>query len=263
MIAVSNPEVAILVARALLFTAGMNNGFRRLGLLGAALLLTASGVAAQVGTETPAYANVQVVSIDPARRILVIRNQKGRNESLVFDDLLQSTGGIKAGDRVIVTVRGGPGRKRVSALSLARATTPLAQTQESPAIRPGPASERTQLKDAFARQVAVVSQEARSVDASWAGFVTSCKVIAPETTSGGRDWFGLWDGRVQADYSTGFCRDLFNQIVSSGEAVKKAMAAAESIVQGTLEPGEIRDIRRLNNMNWDGWTLPAPPRREP
>lgn len=240
----------------------MNSGFRRIWLFGAALLLTASGVAAQVGTETPAYSNVQVVSIDPARRILVIRNQKGRNESLVFDDLLQSTGGIKTGDRVIVTVRGGPGRKRVSAISLARATTPLAQTNESKAL-PGAISERSRLKDAFARQVAVVSQEAQAVDASWAAFVTSCSVIKPETMSDSRDWFGLWDGRVQADYSTGFCRDLFNQIVASGEGVKKAMASAESAVQGTLEPGEIRDIRRLHNMNWDGWTLPAPSRREP
>ena len=243
----------------------MTNCLRRLGLLGAVLLLTAQGVAAQIGTETPTYTNVQVVSIDPARRILVLRNSKGLSESLVFDDLLESTGSIKPGDSVIVTVRGGPGRKRVSAISLARITPPLAlaQTKEGPTVRLIAVSERAQSADAFARQVAVVSDNARPVDASWAAFVTTCKVIQPETISGGRDWFGLWDGRVQADYSTGFCRDLFNQIVSSGEGVKKAMAAAESAVQKTLEPGEIRDIRRLHNMNWDGWTLPPPAKREP
>jgi hypothetical protein len=238
----------------------MKNRLRHLGLLGVLLLLTASGVSAQTGVETPTYTNVRVVSIDPARRVLVIRNSKGRNESLVFDDLLQSTGGVKAGDSVIVTVRGGPGRKRVSAIALA-GTTPAAQPV--PSGRPGPAPERTRTRDDFARQVASISQDARGVDASWASFVTACKVIQPETMSGGRDWFGLWDNRVQADYSNGFCRDLFNQIVSSGEAVKKAMAAAESVVQGTLEPGEIRDIRRLHNMNWDGWTLPPPARRDP
>ena len=245
------------------FPGFMNSCLRRLGLFGATVFLAASGVAAQVATETPSYSNVQVVSIDSVRRILVLRTAKGRNESLVFDDLLQSTGGIKAGDRVIVTVRGGPGRRRVSAISLARATAPLAQTNESPKIRLAAVTERSQMRDAFARQVAEVSQEARSVDASWAAFVTSCNVIKPETTSDGRPWFGLWDGRIQADYSTGLCRDVFNQIVASGEGVKKAMASAESAVKGTLEPGEIRDIRRLNNMNWDGWTLPAPPRREP
>ncbi len=239
----------------------MRNRLHRFGLFGVLWLLTVSPVFAQTGVETPTYTNAQVVSIDAAQRILVIRNSKGQRESLVFDDLLVSTGGIKAGDRVIVTVRGGPGRKRASAIRLAR-TTPAA-SPAAPLSAPVAVSEHARMRDAFDRQVASVSQSASGVDGSWASFVTSCKVIQPETTSGGRDWFGLWDGRVQADYSNGFCRDLFNQIVSSGEAVKKAMAAAESVVQGTLDPGEIRDIRRLHNMNWDGWTLPAPARREP
>ena len=234
---------------------------RLFGLLGALLLLTVSGVSAQTGVETPTYTNAQVVSIDPARRILVIRSSKGRTESLVFDDLLASTGGIKAGDRVIVTVLGGPGRKRVRAISLARATPAASPTP--PLSQTAGISERTRAREAFARQVASISQDARGVDASWASFVTACKVIQPETMSGGRDWFGLWDNRVQADYTNGFCRDLFNQIVSSGEAVKKAMAAAESVVSGTLDPGEIRDIRTLHNMNWDGWTLPPPAKRDP
>jgi hypothetical protein len=118
-------------------------------------------------------------------------------------------------------------------------------------------------RDRFAKQVAVISQDARSIDASWAAFVTACDARQPENVSGGRAWFGLWDGRVQADYSGGFCRDLFNQIVSSGEGIKQAMAAAESGILNVLEPGDIRDIRRLHNMNWDGWTLPAPAKREP
>lgn len=237
----------------------MRNRLRRFGLFGVLLLLTVSSASAQV--ETPTYATAQVVSVDAARRILVIRNSKGQRESLVFDDLLAGTGGIKTGDRVIVTVRGGPGRKRVSAIALA-GTTPAA-TPTPRLAQPGGVSRLTRLREDFDRQVALVSQNASGVDGSWASFVTACKVIQPETMSGGRDWFGLWDGRVQADYSSGFCRDLFNQIVSSGEAVKKAMAAAESVVQGSLEPGEIRDIRRLHNMNWDGWTLPSPARREP
>ena len=225
------------------------------------MLLAVSAVSAQTGVETPTYVNAQVVSIDPARRTLVIRNSKGQKTSMVFDDLLAGAGGIKAGDKVIVTVRGGPGRQRVSAISLAR-TTPAASPTPGTA-QPGPVSERTRAREAFARQVASISQDARGVDASWASFVTACKVIQPETMSGGRDWFGLWDGRVQADYSGGFCRDLFNQIVSAGEGVKKSMAAAESAVQGLLDPGELRDIRTLHNMNWDGWTLPSPARREP
>ena len=234
------------------------NRLRRFGLLGVPLVLIANVASPQ---ETPTYSNAQVVSIDPANRTMVIRTSTGKRESLVFDDLLAGTGGVKAGDRVIVTVRGGPGRKRVSAIALAR-TTPAA----IPVRRASPSrasSEQSLLRAAFLGQVASISQNAQGVDSSWASFVTACKVIQPSTMSGSRDWFGLWDGRVQADYSSGLCRDLFNQIVTSGEAVKKAMASAESVVQGTLDPGEIREIRTLNNMNWDGWTLPAPARREP
>ncbi len=241
---------------------GMENRTRHVGLLGALVLLAASIASSQSGVETPTYTNVQVVSIDPARRVLVIRNSNGRRESLIFDDLLASTGSIQAGDRVIVTVRGGPGRKRVSAISLSR-PTPAASPTPLVIRRLESVSERTRTHDDFARQVASISQGASGVDSSWASFTTTCKVIQPETVAGGRDWFGLWDGRVQADYTSGFCRDLFNQIVSSGEAIKKAMAAAESVVQKTLEPGEIREIRRLHNMNWDGWTLSPPARREP
>jgi hypothetical protein len=239
----------------------MNNRLRRFGLFGALVLLTTSGASAQTGVETPTYVNAQVVSIDPARRTLVIVNSKGQKTSMVFDDLLAGTGAIKAGDKVIVTVRGGPGRQRVSGIRLARTTSAASPTPGT--AQPAPVSERARAREAFARQVASVSQSASGVDASWASFVTACKVIQPETMSGGRDWFGLWDGRVQADYSGGFCRDLFNQIVSAGEGVKKSMAAAESAISGLLDPGEIRDIRTLHNMNWDGWTLPPPARRDP
>ena len=67
-----------------------------------------------------------------------------------------------------------------------------------------------------ADQVATLSMNARAVDSMWSSFVTACNVKPVANEGGGRDWFGLWDGRVQADYSGGFCRDLFNQIVSAG-----------------------------------------------
>ena len=221
---------------------------------------------AQGATETPTYANVQVVSVDAASRIVVLRSSKGVNESFVLDDLLAGTGGVKAGDRVMVTLRGGPGRKRISAMSVVTVSTVPANAAATPLPVRRPANAdaaQIEMRDRFATQVKTLSQDARSIDAAWSSFVTSCNVKQPANTGGGRDWFGLWDARVQADYSSGFCRDLFNQIVSSGEGIKKAMAAAEDVAAKTLSVGEIRDIRTLHAMNWDGWTLPAPPKREP
>ena len=76
------------------------------------LLWLGSRALAQEGSETPTYSNVAVVSVDPARRVVVLRNPRGVNESFILDDLMAGTGDVKPGDRVIVTLRGGPGRVR-------------------------------------------------------------------------------------------------------------------------------------------------------
>ena len=164
----------------------MKNGFLLFGLVAACLPLIARGTTLQSDAETPLYSNVQVVSIDAALRVIVIRDAKGRKESLVFDDLLASSGSIRAGDRVIVTVLGGPGRRRVSAIALAGITPAPSAIK---ARVPGPAitgAERMAAREMFARQVAAASQDARSLDASWASFVTACDVRQPENLSGGR-----------------------------------------------------------------------------
>jgi hypothetical protein len=229
----------------------------------AVLALGAPGVLAQA--ETPTYSNAEVISVDMQRRIVVLRTPQGTRETLVLDDLLASTGGIRAGDRVIVTVRGGPGRRRISAMTVMTAG-PSAASAATPVPSPRPGrteTERAEARTRYAAQVASISRQAQPVDGLWSGFVTACAVKPVSNDGGGRDWFGLWDGRVQADYSGGQCRDLFNQIVNAGEGVKKAMAAAESGLEEFLTPGQVRDIRTTYAMNWDGWLLPAPQRREP
>ncbi len=243
----------------------MKKLFQTLGFGAALFALGSPGVFAQA--ETPTYANAEVISVDMQRRVVVLRTPQGRRETLVLDDLLASTS-VKAGDRVIVTVRGGPGRRRVSAMSVMTTGVPVASARPvvtaMPSPRPGRTeTERTESHARYAAQVASISRQAQTVDALWSGFVTACAVKPVSNEGGGRDWFGLWDGRVIADYSGGQCRDLFNQLVSAGEAIKKAMAAAESGIEETLTPGEVRDIRNTYSMNWDGWLLPAPQRREP
>jgi hypothetical protein len=213
-----------------------------------------------------AYANVEVVSVDPSTRLIVIRSSTGAEETFEFDANLAGAEGIKAGDRVIMTVRGEPGRKRVSAIS--KATPSRAASDAKPdatPVLPAPNEEaaRTATRERFSSQVADLSQRARPIDGLWSSFSMSCAARPASSAEGGREWFGLWDGRVKADLSSGFCRDLFNQIVTAGEGVKKAMAAAEEGARKTLDPGEVRDIRTLHSMDWEGWTLPAPAKLQP
>ena len=234
-------------------------------------LVLAAGLALFVGgpasaqTDPPRYVNVELVAVDPSRRVVVIKDSRGAQRTFLMDDLLAGAGGMRAGDRVTLTLRGGPGNRRVSAISMATArpsAVVVGAIPQSPSLPATDDRARVQAREGFARQVATLSQDAQSTDGMWASFVTACNA-KPVSANGGREWFGLWDGRVQADYSNGTCRDLFNQIVASGEVIKNGMAAAEEAVRGTLTPGEIRDIRKLSRMDWDGWSLPAPPKREP
>jgi hypothetical protein len=215
---------------------------------------------------TPAYANVEVVSIDPVTRLAVIKNSKGTEETFEFDDSVAGAAGMKPGDRVMMTVRGEPGRKRISAITkVTEGSAKVTVTSSSvPASRPQDSDlARGEVREHFANQVASLSQQARAIDSVWGSFVTSCNAKPASSSEGGRDWFGLWDGRVKGDLSSGFCRDLFNQLITSGEGIKKAMASAEDVARKTMDAGEVRDICRLNSMDWDGWELPAPDKLQP
>ena len=244
--------------------------------LGASLLLGAfhpretAARPPQGSTDTPTYTNVELIAIDPSRRVVVVRSPRGAKVTYDMDDLLTGTASVKPGDRVILTLRGGSGLNRVTAIAKAAdrpgvvlvAPTPVTSVVTVPAGAVSLAVSQVAAREAFARQVAVLSDEARSIDNQWTTFVTDCKAKVP-TAGDGRAWFGLWDGRVQADYTNGQCRELFNQMVAGGEKIKQGMVAAEDVARKTLTPGEIRDIRKTNLMDWDGWALPAPPKREP
>ncbi len=237
---------------------------RASGVLTGRLLLVQYGGAAS-GQETspaPLYTNAEVISIDPLTRLVVIRNGAGTTETMELDDGMAGAAGVKVGDRVMMTVREAGGRKRISLLTKVNPAPP--STASTTAATPTSADvAETEMRARFTDQVKSLSAQAKSIDQVWSSFVTSCDVTPASSQAGGRDWFGLWDGRVRADLSGGFCRDLFNQIVASGEGVKKGMAAAEEVARKTLNAGEVRDIRALHSMDWDGWTLPAPDQLQP
>jgi hypothetical protein len=240
----------------------------RLVVLSAGLGLFAPGVPAladpQGSSDTPTYANVELVSIDAARRVVVVRSPRGATITYDMDDLYAGTASVKPGDRVILTLRGGSGIQRVSRIALASTESGKAAAPKTePVVKVSSSTVPQGLaKDAFAQQVALLSERARSVDSQWTTFVSDCNAKTTSTNDG-RPWFGLWDNRVQADYSKGSCRELFNQIVASGELIKQGMASADETARKTLTPGEIREVRRAHMMDWDGWTLPVPQKREP
>ena len=222
------------------------------------LALGLAGSADLGRADTPRYSNVELVSISPQTRLVVIKNTDDREETLMLDDTVAGLDGFRPGDRVILTVRTEPGMSRISAISKSATATALASGSPSsppPAIVPS----GNAALDAFASQVSTFARQAAQVDSVWNGFKTSCDVTLTSSYPDGRDWFSLWDGTAKMDVTSGNCRDLFNQVLTQGEAVKVGMAGAEDGARRAgIAPGDVREVRQRFSMEWGGWGLPAP-----
>ena len=98
--------------------------------------------------------------------------------------------------------------------------------------------EQLRAAQAYSRRVADLAAEASRVDGLWNGFRTNCRVtLSDNAYEGSREWLSLWES-VQVDLSSGYCRDLFNQIVGRGQTVNSGMAAAETEARREAAPGE-------------------------
>lgn len=213
----------------------------------------------------PTYTNATVVSVDVTGRTLVISNAKGVEERLQLDDTLAGFGDIKAGDRVILTLRTGPGWARVSSIAKGReapASSVKAASAPSAPVSPVDNSQALASRQAFDAQVASLAEQADRVDRVWNEFRRACSYTEENPSQAARGWLAIWGTSIRADLSGGFCRDLFNQIVDLGEPVNAGMAAAEETARRTLSPGEIRETRRQHRMDWEGWGRTSPKRLE-
>jgi hypothetical protein len=233
-----------------------------------ALALAGSSVFAQ---QTPKYTNAEVVKVRSQERLLVIKNADGVEQTLELDDHVVGIGELRPGDRVILTLRGEPGRSRVESFSKSEASKKSESSQTratSPQQRPSAvvedSSEETRASDAFEARVAALASQSVRVDGLWSSFRTSCNVLlrGGAAYEGARPWLSLWDGTAQVDLSSGNCRDMYNQILGLGQAVNEAMADAEETAGRVLSPGRIREIERRHSLEWGGWGRGAPELRD-
>jgi hypothetical protein len=230
-----------------------------LAVVASALMVSSTTFARE---EVPTYTNAVVVSLDKAGRTLVVRNTQGVQERFAIDDGAAGLADVRPGDHVILTLRGEPGRSRVSAVVKSVATPP----SKVPAIAatiPPPAEDLEGPRRAFELQVAALADQANRVDGYWSQFVNACSTRVDTRYDDGREWFAVWDATAHADLSNGFCRDLYNQIIGLGETVKRSMSGAEELARKSLEPGDIRQVRQRYALDWDGWDRAAPARLTP
>ena len=217
---------------------------------------------AHVAAAQSKHITAEVVSLDASTRLMVIKTPQGARQTVELDDSVGGMAGIKAGDKVILTLRNEPGRPKVTAI-VASKDQPQIETPTKPKPTLADDSAATGPRTAFAARVAALAEDTSQVDTIWGEFQKACDVRSTAKLEGAREWLGIWDGTVRADTSNGFCKDLFNQILTRGTAVNKGMESAEATVKDVLLPGTIREIRQRYSMNWERWGLAAPERLEP
>jgi len=227
----------------------------------AAALLTAAPALAQ----GPLYTNAQLVSLDVRTRVVVVRTNDGKTQRMRLADGAATPAGLRAGDEVIIAVSREPDMPRISRILRSSRPAPVAPERTiarrgagAAATEAEPAGDETQeARTALNGRVGAIAQQAIYVDDLWRGFSEYCRPTVRSRYD--RPWFALWENDAQVDLSSGFCRDLYNQIVGRGESVKVAMARAEEgALRAGLWPGDVREARRRHGLDWEGWTRPAP-----
>src|SRR6185295_15954323 len=108
---------------------------QRLAIVACGVALALAGSSA-VAEQTPKYTNAEVVKVRTQERLLVIKNADGVEQTLQLDDHVAGIGEIRPGDRVILTLRGEPGRARVESFSKSEASSKSAASQTRAAAQP-------------------------------------------------------------------------------------------------------------------------------
>ncbi len=233
---------------------------------GGTLAAAAPSSPTTAGDDVPTYTNAEVVSVDTSARTMVVKDTDGNSKTVELDDNVAGFGDVAAGDKVIVSLRQTPGRPRVTAFvksnaSLSTSGTVAVSAPPATKYEPGSAvivDEPAALRASFSLQVANLADLANRVDRLWSQFVTTCHATTTAKYDGARPWLAIWDRNLSADLSSGFCRDLRNQIVGLGSTVNAGMAEAEETARRGLAPGTIRETERRYAMDWSGWGAPAP-----
>lgn len=221
------------------------------------------GVSGALAQSPPKYTTAEVVSVNAQQRLLVVRGNDGAQQTLELDDQVSGLADLRPGDRVILTLRGEPGRARVQAFAKSTKVEARASTPAEPVVTAGDrGDEELRAAESYSQRLADLAAQATAIDNVWSGFRTACNVtLSDGAYAGSREWLSLWDS-VQVNTSSGYCRDLFNQIVGRGQSVNSAMAAAETDARRWLEPGAIREIQRQYSLEWHNWGRTPPKRLE-
>lgn len=210
---------------------------------------------------TPTFVNAKVLSFDAQNRLIKVRLPNGTEQTAELDDNVSGFADILVGDSVVLSMRDEPGRPRVSGIVKGSAKAGPATTTAvlaPAAVVPGVVALTDTAEAAYVGKLVELARRADAVDREWSGLKTSCKAESSTAYEGSREWLLLWDNPQSADLSSGFCRELFNQVVTHGGAIGTQMAAADSEARRSLPPEKMKELRRTYSMDASNWSMTPP-----
>jgi len=105
--------------------------------------------------------------------------------------------------------------------------------------------------------VQALARQADNIDTDWRRYRSACaEKAASAPASGGREWFGIWNGAIAAreSESSPQCRAFWNDIVNASARVKGRMVEIEEAARRAgVYPGSARSVRAKYVMDWAGW----------
>ena len=114
-------------------------------------------------------------------------------------------------------------------------------------------SERDAAAAAYDRVMTEASQRAGQLDRSWQEITSKCMSGSAPSTSGDRDWFVLWE-RFDDNLVSPACSSYYGSFkAAAAEFREKMEEAAEIARHGGMYPGECRDARHRNHVDWSNW----------
>ena len=105
----------------------------------------------------------------------------------------------------------------------------------------------------YERTMQSLARRADSIDDYWGRFRAACHPPGP-FTSGGREWFSVWDRPPAIDPRDTRCTQWVTEITQLANGIRVSMSAADETARAAaVYPGVRRDLRRQHKLDWDGW----------
>jgi hypothetical protein len=141
-------------------------------------------------------------------------------------------------------------------LSGAGPGTPVAQGPLTGAFAPDRSqtdTDREQGSASYDRAMQSVARRADSIDDYWTRFRAACRPAGP-FTSGGREWFSVWERPPAIDLRDGQCTQWVTELTRLANGVRGSMLSADETARtAAVYPGVRRELRRKHKLDWDGW----------